>query len=135
MSFPAATAFYASLLALLFVFLSGRVALIRREEKTGLGTGSERLARAIRAQGNFAEYTPFAVLLIGFVELSALPPVWLVHVLAFTFLTGRLLHAWNVSRSPENYRLRAVAMRFTFFTFISCAGILATKTAMLALGA
>ena len=59
------TAFYASLLALLFVFLSFRVIGWRRLKKVEIGHGDDnQLLRRMRVHANFAEYVPFTLLLI-----------------------------------------------------------------------
>ena len=60
------TAFYAALLAPLFVVLSVRVILFRRGSGSTLGDGGDPvLLRRIRVQANFAEYVPLALILMG----------------------------------------------------------------------
>ncbi len=57
----AITAFYAALLALLFVFLSVRVIGWRRVKRVELGHGDDsQLLRRMRVHANFAEYVPFS---------------------------------------------------------------------------
>ena len=59
------TPLYAALLALWFVVLSLHVIRCRREARVSLGDGGNgRLQRAIRAQANFAEYVPLALVLL-----------------------------------------------------------------------
>lgn len=59
------TSVIASLLTIIFVKLSFAVIGLRRKNKVGLGSGgNEDLERAIRAQGNFAEYAPFGIILL-----------------------------------------------------------------------
>ncbi|HEY3305607.1 MAG TPA: MAPEG family protein [Candidatus Binatia bacterium] len=59
---PVIVPFYASLLALLFFFLSERVIWTRRQEQIPLGDRRNvRLQRAMRVHVNFAEYVPLAV--------------------------------------------------------------------------
>ena len=68
MSFPVTT-FYASLLGLLFIFLSARVSTNRRRAKVSLGLGEDvGLERANRAQGNFIEYVPIGLILLLLLE-------------------------------------------------------------------
>jgi len=124
---PAITSFYAALLALLFIFLSKRVITTRREERVSIGDGNNpRLCRAIAVHNNFAQYVPFALLLITFVELSA-APVWLVHLLGLLLLAGRVLHVYGVGREPENFRMRTWAMVLTFTVLaIAAVQLLAT---------
>ena len=74
------TAVYASLLAILYIVLSYRVAQRRMRFQVGLGTGQNtELERAVRIHGNFAEYVPIALLLLAFLETGG-GPAWAVHV-------------------------------------------------------
>jgi uncharacterized protein len=108
------TAFYASLLAPLFLVLAVRVVASRKSARVALGDGGDRaLLRRIRAHANFAEYVPFALVLMGLAEsLSA--NFWLLHGAGVTLLAGRMLHAFSVSRQKEVIRHRVAAMLATF---------------------
>lgn len=98
MSLPV-TAVYASLLAILYVVLSYRVALRRTRFKVGLGTGQNtELERAIRIHGNFAEYVPFALLLLALFEAGG-GPAWAVHAAGALLLVARGLHALGLTQS------------------------------------
>ena len=111
---------YAALLALLFAGLSVRTLLLRRRFGVGLGDGGAvELERAVRAHGHFAEYVPFSLLLIYFVESHA-DSVLMVHFLASTLLIGRGLHAWGVSQVAENYRFRVAGMVCTLVVLVGC---------------
>lgn len=108
------TAFYAAILSLLFIWLSRNVIAARRRQRVPLGDGGHpELLRRMRAQGNFAEYVPFALVLLAFAEIQGLTPVG-VHALGLTLLVGRCLHAYGVSRTPENFRFRVSGMAMTF---------------------
>ena len=108
------TALYAALLAPLFVLLSVRVIGGRREARTALGDGGDpALLRRMRVHANFAEYAPFALLLLALAE-SLGTRTWLLHVIGAILLIGRLLHAAGVSRHPEIPRLRVAGMALTF---------------------
>jgi hypothetical protein len=68
----------------------------------------------MRVHANFAEYVPFAFLLIMLLELkkaSHLPLIGLCSLL----LVGRLVHAFGVSMENERfiYRVSGMAMTFT----------------------
>jgi len=65
-SFPnPITALYAGVLGILLVVISARVSVLRGKFKVMFGDGGQdALMRAIRAQGNFTEYVPLALLLI-----------------------------------------------------------------------
>lgn len=87
------TALYASLLAILYVVLSYRVAQRRMRFQVGLGTGQNtELERAVRIHGNFAEYVPLALLLLAFFEAGG-GAVWAVHAAGAGLLIARVLHA------------------------------------------
>lgn len=71
------------------------------------------MERKIRVHANFAEYVPFALLLLTFVEMQG-GPAWLIHLICLAFLAGRSIHAYGVSQVDEDYRLRSTGMAITF---------------------
>ena len=110
------TAFYAALLALLFLLLSLRVINQRREARVEIGAGeSAELLRRSRVHANFAEYVPFALLLLGFAESLKAPSIAL-HALGLALLVGRLIHAYGLSQTPHILRLRVIGMWLTLGT-------------------
>lgn len=112
---------YAAVLGLIFVALSVRTIRMRRRHRVAVGDGGNaELRRAMRVHANFAEYAPLALLLIFFVEHDGTETL-LVHALGIALLAGRLLHAWGVSREPENFRYRVSGMILTFSTIITAA--------------
>ncbi len=93
------TAIYASLLAILYIVLSYRVAQNRIRLKVGLGTGQNpELERAVRIHGNFAEYVPFALLLLAFLE-SGGGAWWAVHLAGAGLLIARVSHALGLNQT------------------------------------
>jgi uncharacterized protein len=108
------TALYAGLLAPLFIFLSFRVINHRRSAKVGLGDGkNDEMLRRMRVQANFAEYVPFALLLMALAE-SMQTPQWILHIAGVALLAGRLSHAYGVSQTPETFAFRIRGMIATF---------------------
>lgn len=108
------TSIYAGLLALLFIALSWRVIAFRRGERVSLGDGdSKDLRQRARAHGNFAEYTPFGLILLACVELQG-APVLAVHLLGLMLLIGRGLHARGFWVHPMNFTFRTWGMLLTF---------------------
>jgi uncharacterized protein len=106
--------FYAALLATLYIFLSLRVVRLRRRNRIALGDAKNpQLQRAIRVHANFAEYVPFALLLVAFVEFQQSSALT-VHLICLALLMGRIVHAYGVSQEKENYRLRLIGMSLTF---------------------
>jgi hypothetical protein len=93
------TALYASLAGLLLLFLSFRVVRWRRKLSVGLGDGGqESLLRAQRAQANFIEYVPIALILLAAAESQGLAG-WLLQTAGAILMLARLLHAWGLSQS------------------------------------
>jgi uncharacterized protein len=96
------TSIYGALLALMLVGLSVHVIKGRRLMSIGLGDSDNiEMKRRIRAQANFAEYTPFFLILLGFAEYNGLAP-WAINLIAILFLAGRVMHAYSLLRA-ETY--------------------------------
>jgi uncharacterized membrane protein YecN with MAPEG domain len=112
------TAIIASVLTIIFIQLSFAVIGLRRKNRVGLGNGGhEDLERAIRAQGNFAEYAPFGIILIACLELNG-APWWLVVLPGLTLILGRLIHAKGMQAPPPDFSQRVLGMKLTFTTLI-----------------
>ena len=115
------TSIIAAILTIIFVKLSFAVIGLRRKNKVGLGSGGyDDLERAIRAQGNFAEYVPIGLILIACLELNG-APWWLVMLPGVTLIVGRLIHAKGINEPPPNFSSRVLGMKFTFGTLITLA--------------
>ena len=115
---------YAAVLALIFVVLGLRTAGLRRSLRIAIGHGrNEEMLRAVRVHSNFAEYVPFGLLLIYFVEARAASPV-LVHFLGLCLVAGRISHAFGVSRLKEKYVFRIFGMVMTITVLVAAAGYL-----------
>ena len=113
------TSIIAALLTIIFIKLSFAVIALRRKNKVGLGSGGhDDLERAIRAQGNFAEYVPLGLILIACLELNG-APAWMVFIPGITLILGRLIHAKGINEPPPNFSKRVLGMKFTFFTLIA----------------
>ncbi|AWB67750.1 glutathione metabolism protein [Saccharobesus litoralis] len=112
------TATYAALLTLLYIRLCFIVIGHRKRLLVAIGDGGDKqLARAIRVQGNFAEYVPIALILLFLAEYNQLP-TWLLHGAGGCLLIGRLLHAVGVAQVKENYNLRRSGMILTFISLL-----------------
>ncbi|MBU3622716.1 MAPEG family protein [Polynucleobacter sp. AP-Latsch-80-C2] len=115
------TSIIAAVLTIIFVRLSFAVIGLRRKNKVGLGSGGhEDLERAIRAQGNFAEYVPFGIILIACLEVNG-APWWLVAIPGITLIAGRLIHAKGIQVPPPDFSKRVLGMKLTFVTLITLA--------------
>ncbi len=110
---------YAALIAVLLVILGLLVIRARRIAGVTIGDGGDAaLIRAMRVQANLAEYAPLALLLLAMAELSGAAPV-LLHGLCTTLVAGRVIHAWGVSREPEDLSYRVLGMRLTYLTLVA----------------
>lgn len=126
------TALYASLLAVLFVLLSARVITQRRAAKVEIGPGESReLLRRMRVHANFAEYAPFALILLALAE-SLHVPAPLLHLTGLILVAGRYVHAYGLSQSPHIMRLRVTGMMLTFAS-IAISGLLCFSFALFSL--
>jgi hypothetical protein len=67
----------------------------------------------MRVHANFAEYVPFALLLMALAENMA-PPRPLVHLVGLILIAGRLMHAYGLSQTPQILRYRVWGMQLTF---------------------
>lgn len=108
------TAIFASILTLMFIKLSFNVIKFRRKNKVSLGGGGvEELDRAIRAHGNFAEYVPLGLFLIGALELNE-APLELLAPLGALLVAGRYFHAKGINQPPPEFTNRVRGMKLTF---------------------
>lgn len=97
--FPFYTAIYTGILGLLAALLTVNVIVNRVRAKVDIADGGvAALGQAIRAHGNFAEHTPLALLLIGFVEAFGYRSA-VINGLAVALLVARLLSAWGLNSS------------------------------------
>jgi uncharacterized membrane protein YecN with MAPEG domain len=113
------TSIITAILTVIFIKLSFAVIGLRRKNKVGLGSGGhDDLERAIRAQGNFAEYVPFGILLIACLELNGAP--WLLTTIpGITLIVGRLIHAQGINVPPPDFSKRVLGMKFTLITLMT----------------
>lgn len=115
------TSVIAAALTIIFVKLSFAVIALRRKNQIGIGSGGfDDLERAIRAQGNFAEYVPFGIILIACLELNGAPR-WLVAIPGITLIIGRLIHAKGINVPSPDFSKRILGMQLTFGTLITLA--------------
>jgi uncharacterized protein len=87
-----AAGLWVGLNALFLIYVSARVGMTRTRLKINLGDGgNDEMIRAIRAQGNYVEYAPMA--LLGLLTLAAMGQgTTLIHALGAVFLGARMAH-------------------------------------------
>jgi uncharacterized membrane protein YecN with MAPEG domain len=115
------TSVFTAIFGILLVVLSLRVGVLRNREGIWfLDGGNEELMRRIRAQGNFIEYVPIALLSIALVELGG-GGGGLVWSLGAGLLAARLAHAIGVSMTATS-AARSAGTLGTFAVMLVSAG-------------
>jgi len=106
-----------AILLFIFIALSFNAAFIRRKSGLAVGEGdNETLLRAVRAHGNFTEFTPmFLISLIVVDQLSKNCDY--VGILGLLFIIGRIFHA--LSMFLKKGILRVIGMMLTLIPLIS----------------
>lgn len=116
--------YYAGVLAIFYIFLALYVVQGRYKHQVGLGDGGvSDLQQRIRMHGNFAEYAPFALLLLYMVDIAKLSPTS-IHILGLMLVIGRILHAWGILTSPNASKGRLAGMILTLTMILVCAVML-----------
>lgn len=109
MAFPALTATYAAILALIYIALSLWVVAGRVSNGALHGDGGKAaFAKRIRSHANFMEYVPLALLLIALLEGGGGSST-LVHILLLVLVVARLLHPIGMFapvNSPRQFACR-----------------------------
>lgn len=111
---PIVSALYAGVLGLLALVLAVLVIHGRGRHRVGIGDGgNEELGRAIRVFGNFSEYVPLLLVMLGMLEALAMPR-WAIHLGGAALVVARLLHARALMASSGASFGRVAGMALTF---------------------
>ncbi|EGR3402134.1 hypothetical protein DMN98_02395 [Vibrio parahaemolyticus] len=111
------TALYASILALLLVWLAFQVIKQRRLNKVAYADGGvETLQIARSAQSNASEYIPITLILMALLEFNGAVPIW-IHLTGIIFVIGRIIHARGILQ--ESFKGRVKGMQLTFLVIMS----------------
>jgi uncharacterized membrane protein YecN with MAPEG domain len=90
------TAVFTALLALMLVAISVRVTVLRAKKKISFFDGGDKeMGHALRVQGNFIEYVPLALALLGLMEAMGIRP-WFAYTFGAILLVARVVHAWGL---------------------------------------
>jgi len=107
--------------ALLNIWLAVRAGRVRMSEKVSHGDGGNpRLTARMRAHANFAEYTPFVLILIGAIELARGTSLWLWGI-GMIYVIGRVLHAFGMDAAKAG-PLRLIGILVTLAVLLVLAG-------------
>ncbi len=132
MIFPDITAFYAAILALILVGLSAWVIASRTSKNTMIGDGNDAsMTKRIRAQANFIEYVPLALVVIALLEGSGASRT-LVRLLLIVLVVARIIHPFGmlaVDGTPRMFACRGGGIMATFGVIVVAALDLLIRTA------
>lgn len=107
----------ASTLGIMIIWLSARVIAARVKNQALIGDeGNVDLLFAIRTHGNFTEYTPIFLILLGLLEMSAVD-ARVLTTLAVVFVVARLLHVLGMGQEA-NLKLRQIGMVGSFASIL-----------------
>ncbi|GAA0281813.1 hypothetical protein GCM10009127_23930 [Alteraurantiacibacter aestuarii] len=110
----------AALAALINIWLAMRCGKARSDAGMVHGDGGNAaLIRRMRAQANFVEYTPFALILIFLLELTG-HGGWLLALSALAFLLGRICHGLGMDADQAG-PLRKIGMFTTLVPLLGWA--------------
>lgn len=116
------TAFFAGLFGFIFIALSVHVIRGRYRNQVAIGDGGHHdMKYRIRAHGNFAEYVPFALILMAACELTGTGKLVLTF-LGLALVVGRLSHAYSLlviePKNAAKFTFRMIGMSVTFFVLV-----------------
>lgn len=112
------TALFASILALVMVYLGLRVSMQRGKQKIMIGDGgNSELFLEGRRHLNFVEHVPMAVILMGLVELNGAPKLWL-YILGSALVLARVLHPIGL-RATGIHAFRPIGALLTILTTVA----------------
>ncbi len=118
----AITGLYAGILGIVFFVLSMRVINNRVRAKVNLlDGGDEALTRAMRVHGNFAEYVPFALLLMALAEIQGGSGLF-IHVLGTVLIVCRLSHVYAITATTGQNPFRFIGFAGTFCVIFAAGG-------------
>lgn len=111
----------AAVAALINFWLAIRIAQVRTKENIFVGDGgSELLIRRMRAQLNFAEYTPLVLFLILGIELSV-GSAMLLWIVGAVYMLGRIAHGFGMDGAGLKQG-RTIGATLTMIIIVGLAG-------------
>lgn len=99
---PVITALYAGILGLMSIALAFPAGSLRGKLQVSVGDGGHpELLLAMRRHGNFVEYVPLALILIGLLELNGVTGT-AIHALGAGLVVARICHAVGLKADTVN---------------------------------
>jgi len=112
------TALFAALFGLMYVVLSIGVIRLRLSGHVSIGCGENSdLEKAIRIHGNFAEYVPFSLILLFFLEQIGISS-GLVFGLCLLLMVSRVSHYMGMKNQASLMIFRKLGMIGTFLVIL-----------------
>lgn len=116
------TAIYASILALIIIWLSYNVVVFRRKKGVDLGDGGDTDGiRHIRAQQNTLEYIPITLILFAAYELNN-GNHYLLHALGLTLVIARIIYPLGLVNKKGKSFGRFYGTSLTWLVLLILAG-------------
>jgi uncharacterized protein len=116
------TSLYASILALMLVVLSAMVIAARAKTKISIYHGENAsLAVQIRRHGNFIEYVPMALIVMGLAEAGGASPL-LLNSAGVILTASRLIHPFGLRHDKADTMPRIIGGTGTLIAILLCAG-------------
>ena len=114
------TPLYAALLGIILLVLSIRVvAVVRAKGNIGYGDGGNPdFTTVVRGQGNFIEYVPLILILIGMAEAGGTSDTW-IHAMGAGLVVGRVLHPIGLTNKPGINPFRFVGTNLTWIVLLA----------------
>lgn len=104
------------ILVSIFLALSVNTIINRRKYGLALGEGdSENLKRAVRAHGNFIEYTPIFLITLLILDQKNGSCEYILYV-GVAFIIGRIIHALSLFIKKGLFRV--IGMNLTFLPLL-----------------
>lgn len=115
------TPIYAGFFGIMLVLLSWRVTKLRllHEGHKTRDMGHNELTAAVRAQGNFVEYLPLALLLMWMLETMQYTSI-IIHGLGALLIIARLMHVHGLNEPSGNGIGRRLGTRLTWTHIAIC---------------
>lgn len=116
-----ASILYSGLFGLIYIYLSAEVTKLRLKYQVYLGHGGHLdLLKAIRIQGNFAEYVPFTMFLLFLSELIG-GRSWMIHLMGAILVIARILHVIGLrnTEGPSLYRFFGITLTWSVILVFS----------------
>jgi len=116
---PTITALYAGILGLILVGVAFPAGFLRGKKNISIGDGGDReLLLAMRRHANFVEWVPFALILIGLLELNDVRAT-AIHALGATLVVASLCHAFGIKADTMKSTGRLIGATLTMLVVLT----------------